>query len=53
MGLFNIFKSKKKRREEARVKDVLQRTDDTIARIEKGYEKMKQDDEAWKKIIGY
>ena len=46
MGLFNIFKSKKRRQEEARIKDVLQRTDKTIARIEKGLEKMKRDDDA-------
>ena len=53
MGLFDVFKTKKKREQDARVKDVLQRADDTIARIEEGLEKMKRDDEAWKKIIGY
>lgn len=40
MGLFNIFKSKKKRREEARVKEVLKRADETIEHIEAGLEKL-------------
>lgn len=53
MGLFDFLKSKKKREEDTRIKDVLQRTDDTIAKIEEGLEKMKRDDEGWKKIIGY
>lgn len=54
MGLFDyIFKSKKKRKQDARVKDALKRADDTIARIEAGLEKMKKDDEAWRKIIGF
>lgn len=40
MGLFDyIFKSKKKREQDARVKDALKRADDTIARIEAGLEK--------------
>jgi len=54
MGLFDfIFKSKKEREQDAYVKDVLNRADDTIARIEVGLDRMKKDDEAWKKIIGY
>lgn len=48
MGLFDIFKTKKKREEDARVKDVLQRADNAIARIEEGLEKMKRDDEYWR-----
>lgn len=54
MGLFDyIFKSKKEREQDARVKDALKRADDTIARIESTLDKMKKDDEAWRKIIGY
>lgn len=34
MALFNICKSKKKREEKNRIKDVLKRTDETIERIE-------------------
>lgn len=54
MGLFDyFFKSKKQREQDARVKDALKRADDTIAKIEAGLDRMKKDDEAWKKIIGY
>lgn len=54
MGLFDyIFKSKKEREQEARVKDVLKRTDDFIERTERMLDKMEKDDKAWKKIIGY
>lgn len=54
MGLFDyIFKSKKDREQKTRVKDTLKQADDTIKRIEAGLDKMKKDDETWKKIIGY
>jgi len=36
MALFGLFKSKKKREEEKHIKEVLKRTDETIARIEAG-----------------
>lgn len=43
MGLFDyIFKSKKEREQDARVKDALKRADDTIARIEASLDKMKK-----------
>jgi len=48
MGLLDfIFKSRKER--DAWVKNALKRADDTMARIEKGLERMKKDDELWKK----
>lgn len=54
MGLFDyIFKSKKEREQNTRVKDALKQADDTIKRIEAGLDKMKKDDETWKKICGY
>ena len=54
MGLFDyIFKSKKEREQNTRVKDALKKAKETIKRIEAGIEKMKKDDETWKKIIGY
>ena len=31
----------------------MKQADDTIKRIEAGLDKMKKDDETWKKIIGY
>lgn len=42
MGLFNFFKSKKKRQEEKRIKEVLKRADDTISRIEAGLNENKK-----------
>lgn len=54
MGLLDfLFKSKKEREQEACVKDVLDRADATIERIEKGLEEMQKDDEKWKNKIGY
>ena len=53
MGLLDVFKSKKRREENARVRDVLGRADERIDRIERELEKMKRDDEAWKRIVGY
>lgn len=54
MGLFDyIFKSKKEREQNTRVKDALKQADDTIKRIEAVLDKMKKDDETWKQIIGY
>jgi len=44
MGLFNFFKSKKKRQEEKRIKEVLKRADDTISRIEAGLDNLKRED---------
>lgn len=48
-----FFKSKKMRKQDARVKDALKCADKTIAKIEAELDRMKKDDEAWKKIIGY
>ena len=48
-----IFKSKKEREQNTRVKDALKQADETIKRIEAGLDKMGKDDETWKKIIGY
>lgn len=54
MGLFDyIFKSKKEREQDARVKNAINRADDVIERTESMLDNMKKDDEAWKKIIGY
>lgn len=54
MGLFDyIFKSKKEREQDARVKDVINHADDVIERTERMLDRMKKDDEAWKRIIGY
>lgn len=54
MGLFDyIFKSKKEREQDVRVKDALNRADDVIERTERILDIMKKDDEAWKKIVGY
>ena len=54
MGLFDyIFKSKKEREQNTRVKDALKQADDTIKRIEAVLDKMKKEDETWKKIISY
>lgn len=54
MGLFDyIFKSKKEREQDVRVKDALNRADDVIERTERMLDIMKKDDEAWKKIVGY
>lgn len=54
MGLLDyIFKSKKEREQNTRVKDALKQADSTIKRIEDTLHKMKKDDETWKKIIGY
>ena len=44
MALFGLFKSKKKRQEEKRIKEVLKRADDTIARIEAGLDNLKRED---------
>lgn len=48
MGLFDLFKSKKKREQEHKVKDVLKRTDELIERTEKMLDQMQKDDEKWK-----
>ena len=54
MGLFDyIFKSKKEREQDARVKDAINRADDVIEHTERMLDRMKKDDEAWKRIIGY
>ena len=54
MGLFDyIFKSKKEREQDARVKDAVNRADDVIEHTERMLDRMKKDDEAWKRIIGY
>lgn len=54
MGLFDyIFKSKKEREQDARVKDAINRADDVIERTDRMLDRMKKDDEAWKRIIGY
>ena len=54
MGLFDyIFKSKKEREQDARVKDAINRDDDVIERTERMLDRMKKDDESWKKIIGF
>ena len=54
MGLLHyIFKSKKEREQNTRVKDALKQADETIKRIEAGLDKMGKDDETWKKIIVY
>lgn len=54
MGLLGyIFKSKKEREQDARVKDALNRADDVIERTERMLEQMKKNDEAWRKIIGF
>lgn len=48
MGLLDfLFKSKKEREQDARIKDVLDRADATIERIEKGLEEMQKDDKRW------
>lgn len=49
MGLFDyIFKSRKEREQEARVKDVLKRTDDFIERTERMLDEMEKDDKRWR-----
>lgn len=54
MGFFDyIFKCKNEREQEARVNDVLKRTDDFIERTERMLDKMERDDKAWEKIIGH
>ena len=54
MVLFDyIFKSKKEREQDARVKDAINRADDVIEHTERMLDRMKKDDEAWKRIIGY
>ena len=54
MGLFDyIFKSKKDRKQDARVKDAINRADDVIERTERMLDRMKKDDGTWKRIIGY
>ena len=54
MGLFDyIFKSKKEREQDARVKDVINHADDVIERTERMLDRMKKDDGTWKRIIGY
>ena len=54
MGLFDyIFKSKKEREQNTRVKDALKQADETIKRKEADLDKMGKEDETWKKIIGY
>ena len=46
MGLFDfIFKSKKEREQDKRVKNVLKKTDEFIERTEKMLDEMKKDDE--------
>lgn len=54
MGLFDyIFKSRKERERDARVKEAINRADDVIERTERMLDRMKKDDESWQKIIGY
>ena len=54
MGLFDyIFKSKKEREQDARVKDAINSADDVIEHTERMLDRMKKDDEPWKRIIGY
>ena len=54
MGLFDyIFKTKKEREQDKRVNDAINRADDVIERTERMLDRMKKDDEAWKRIVGY
>lgn len=54
MGLFDyIFKTKKERKQDKRANDAINRVDDVIERTERMLDRMKKDDEAWKRIIGY
>lgn len=49
MGLFDyIFKSKKDREQDKRVKDALNRADDLIERTERMLEEMQRDDKRWR-----
>lgn len=49
MGLIDyIFKSKKEREQEMRVKDALNRADDVIERTERMLEEMRRDDKRWR-----
>ena len=52
MGLLDfLFKSKKEREQDNRVKDVLKRTDDFIDRTERMLDEMKHDDERWRRNL--
>ena len=55
MGLLDflckLFKSKKEREQDKRVKDVLKRTDDFIGRTERMLDEMKRDDERWRRNL--
>lgn len=52
MGLLDfLFKSKKEREQDNRVKDVLKRTDDFIDHTERMLDEMKRDDERWRRNL--
>ena len=43
-----LFKSKRERESEKRIKGVLQRTDDFISKTERMLKEMKEDDKRWR-----
>ena len=43
-----LFKSKRKRESDKRIKDVLQRTDDFISKTERMLKEMEEDDKRWR-----
>ena len=52
MGLLDfLFKSKKQREQEKRVKEVLERTDRFIERTEQKLDDMRRDDHRWIPIL--
>lgn len=52
MGLLDfLFKSKKEREQDKRVKDVLKRTDDFIDRTERMLDEMRLDDKKWRQHL--
>lgn len=52
MGFFDlIFKSKKEREQEKRVKEVLKRADDFIERTERMLDKFEEDDKRWRRNL--
>lgn len=44
-----LFKSKRKREQEKKVKEVLKRTDDFIERTNRKLDEMQDDDKRWRK----
>lgn len=43
-----LFKRKRKRESDKRIKDVLQRTDDFISKTERMLKEMEEDDKRWR-----